>query len=120
MKPWKEQAIQESLDKVLEGLEPELADVVRRKWAEDQEKFSACARENLPSEVLEFWADRSCRDCHGRGRIGTNIQLVSGGKSVETPIKCRCTNKNYQKWLAQFRRYYNALRDISKANGHEV
>ena len=119
MKPWKEQAIQESLDKILENEDPAVAARVRQKWEEDQEKFSQCAQENLPSPLLEFWADRTCRDCHGRGTCGLQVRVV-GNQTVRTPIKCRCTNKNYQKWLGQFRKYYNALRDLAKANGYEV
>lgn len=115
MQEWKEKAIEAAYVKVLDDAGPEVAARVANKWREDQERFSACARENLPSPVLDFWANRSCKSCHGRGVSGHQLQA---GRKL--PIKCGCTNKNYQKWLGQFRQYYNALRELSKANGHEV
>lgn len=115
MQEWKEQAIEAAYVKVLDDAGPEVAERVAKKWREDQEKFAVCARENLPSPLLDFWANRSCKDCYGRGTCG---HVMKAGHLFT--VKCGCTNKNYQKWLAQFRQYYNALRELSKANGFEV
>lgn len=111
----REQAIQEVLDKALDGLPPEVAAEVQRRWDADQEAFSQAAMDNVPSKDPRYWATRNCKHCYGRGTTGT--ARYADGR--EQTLVCRCIERNYQRWLVSFRRYYNELRVISRSNGYE-
>lgn len=110
MKQMDEQQVEDAWERLYASLPPEVAEVVRRKNEEDIEKFSAAAEAATPSQELKYWAKRSCKDCYGRGHCG--VDLFRG------PVKCRCANVNYKKWLTDFRKYYNALREIARAEGY--
>jgi hypothetical protein len=91
--------IDESIKNLLSKLDPQVADRVAQKFAQEREEFAQAVKEATPSKDPAFWAKPSCRHCHGRGI--TAIQQNS------QPIACSCTTKNYEKWLKQFRVQYN-------------
>jgi hypothetical protein len=102
-------------------VDPKLQDLLRQKYEEEEREFSLAANEAKPSNNPEYWAKKSCRKCYGRGIIGqrhifrSNESACVEGKKYSNSmgyegIGCKCTSKNYQKWLVDFRMFYNMLK----------
>lgn len=121
--------IDASLEKLLESadnVDPKLRDLLQQKYDEDHAEFTKAAKEAQPSEKSLYWATDSCQKCYGRGTLGHKHNFIPGqsAKSVvdengkkyyensmtKTEVRCTCTLKNYQIWLAEFRMFYNMLR----------
>ncbi len=121
-----EQALDTALGKI-EEVSPELAKKIQEKYEQDRREFAQAAQDFCPSQDADYWAKKSCRKCYGRGIIGTKHVFLRGAKAEsgldsetgqkvytnsmgKQELRCTCTSKNYQKWLAEFRLFYNALK----------
>jgi hypothetical protein len=51
-----------------------------------------------PSSEPSYWAKSSCKDCHGRGIVGTVTSVMKGNNKVTQQLVCACTRKRFQKW----------------------
>lgn len=98
-------AVEASFENMYKHLPPEVAERVRAKYEADRSEFLEHVRRNTPSNAPGFWATRACTKCHGRGIIG---ELVKPGGGRE-PLVCYCVSKNYQVWLTDQRKTFNAL-----------
>jgi hypothetical protein len=125
----KQDIVEESFENLLGTLgeiSPEVRDLLRKKYEEDEKRFGEAVRDAQPSTEPSYWAKKSCRKCYGRGIIGKQHFFMPGnpaksekneeGKKSytnsagQTDIRCGCTAKTYKKWLADFRLQYNMLR----------
>lgn len=103
----------------------DLRDLLKKKYEEEAAAFSQAAQDFCPSTDNEYWAKKSCHKCYGRGIIGkryvfppstkaTSNKGVDGKKFYSNGFMldagCVCATKNYKKWLAEFRHWYNALK----------
>lgn len=113
-------AAYEQLLDAVNKVNPALTDVLRKKYEEDRQEFVQAAKEFTPSQDPIYWAKRSCSKCYGRGIIGKRHVFMPGQPAKvmgeilnsvsQIDITCKCTQKTYQKWLAEFRTFYNALK----------
>jgi hypothetical protein len=106
----------ERLLSAIDKVDPRLGNTVRAKFEEDYSAFSAAALEATPSQSPSYWAKPSCRHCHGRGTIGT-LRTSTKVDAPASTVMCECAAKGYQKWLAGFRREYNARRKLAAVEG---
>lgn len=135
MRPTRTQKADTSIEELLRqaaNIDPELANILRSKYEQDRAEFAQAAREWAPSNDPAYWAKKSCQKCYGRGKIGDRHLFpfkqpaVSGidengnkyyvNSAAKVPVQCSCTRKNYEKWLAEFRVFYNELKAISLAH----
>jgi len=107
-------------------ISPDLTEALRRRYEEDRRDFAKAAQDFTPSQEPKYWAKKSCSKCYGRGILGKrhifmpgtsaeSVSLPDGSKVLVNSImthdlQCKCTQKRYQKWLVEFRRFYNALK----------
>lgn len=119
-------AAYEHLLEVVDKVSPELTDVLREKYEEDRREFAQAARDFMPSQEPGHWAQRGCSKCYGRGIIGKRHVFMPGeparsirgedgtktyANSITTfDVQCRCTRKNFEKWMSEFRLFYNMLK----------
>jgi hypothetical protein len=120
-----EQAFSKALGKI-EEINPEIAARVQKKYEEDRQEFAKAAQDFTPSQEPKYWAKKSCSKCYGRGIIGNRHVFLPDQPALSTVdetgrkrftnslgtrgISCSCAGKRYQKWLAEFRLFYNALK----------
>lgn len=123
-----DEAIKALLGKA-EAKDPALAQLLRQKYEEERQAFTQAAQEWTPSQEPKYWAKKSCNKCYGRGIIGKrhlfpNKEPAKSGidehgnkiyvnSLVKLDVRCSCTRTNYEKWLAEFRLFYNDLKRIS-------
>lgn len=69
---------------------------VRELFEQDENAFMKAANEALPSQQPGYWAKPSCKKCHGRGFTAINYH-------TQEAIRCSCVQKNYLKWMRNFR-----------------
>lgn len=105
--------IDNSLAKLLEGQDPEVASIIAQKWARDQQVFFEAVKEAQGDKKPEEYSKSNCKHCYGRGYIATLIHDNS-------KVICRCSTKNYQKWLVEFREDFNTKRDIENATNEQT
>lgn len=86
-------------------LDPRLAKAVQDKYEEDRTSFISSVEEATKDKTRRDWAKKGCKKCYGTGIIG---------RRNNTEVTCRCTNKNYLKFLKQHREEYNKQRDAQK------
>jgi hypothetical protein len=113
--------VQQSYDKLMSSLSPEIAAEVQRKFDIESKAFSEAAKKACPSQEPKFWAKRSCNRCHGTGKVCTRLLIPPHSPYVKDktnvnymPVKCSCSDKNYTKWLAEYRRQYNKEKEEGK------
>lgn len=92
-------------ERLLLTLDPAIADILRKKFDEDETEFIEALRSFSPSMEVSYWAKSSCRRCHGTGFVGSR-----GG----TQVACTCAHKRFRTWLLAFRLWYNALKEQNK------
>jgi hypothetical protein len=111
----------ERLLRAVDRIDPRLGNTVRQKFEADYTAFSKEAEEATPSQDPAYWAKPSCRHCHGRGTMGT-LRTSTKPDAPASKLLCECAAKGYQKWLASFRREYNARRKQAAVEGstHET
>lgn len=109
--------VQEAFDKALEKVHPKVAEAVREKFADDQRSFLAAAKEAEPHKSVYDWASSDCKHCYGRGYTGWRVNPITHKAIEEAKVVCRCTSKNYKKWLKSFRVEYNLKRDSGGQDG---
>lgn len=117
------QKTDKALDQLLDSVHPDLAANLRKRFREDKEEFSKAAQEAIPSQEPSYWAKPGCRKCNGRGTRGTLLKYNGPAKKDQEPmyrmeLKCSCTRRRYGKWLAEFRKEYNAQKAEEKAEQH--
>lgn len=115
----------EHLLEVASHVDPKLTEVLQQKYEEDRREFSQAARDFMPSQDPAYWAKRGCSKCYGRGIIGKRHVFMPGesaqavredgektyANSITTFDKqCRCTQKNFKKWMSDFRLFFNMLK----------
>jgi len=104
---------------------------------QENEEFSKAFKDCCPSQEAAHWAKKSCRKCYGRGILGKR-HVFGGKKQAEVfldtqtgdkiylnaestqDVHCSCTQKKFQKWLAEFRRFYLALKAQNEGEANET
>lgn len=130
--------IDASFEKLLESaddVDPRLRELLQQKYDEDHIEFSNAVKDAQPSEKSSYWAKKSCQKCYGRGTLGYKHNFVPGQSAksdvdeesnkyytnsiTKTEVRCSCALKNYQKWLSEFRMFYNMLKAQTIADAVE-
>lgn len=96
--------VENSIEELLSRLPTEVANRVRQKYDDDRQEFLQAVKDMTPQKGPEYWANKSCTKCYGRGIIGERVSYPP------KPVYCTCISKNYKKWLVEVRRFYNALK----------
>jgi hypothetical protein len=52
-----------------------------------------------PSSDPAYWAKKGCKDCNGRGVIGTQTTTLKGNNKITNSLLCVCTRKRYKVWV---------------------
>lgn len=91
---------------VLHKVNPQLAEIVSKKYEEDRENFLEYARQAAES-APSYWAKASCPDCRGKGVIKRANQ--------DTLSTCFCAERRYLKHLRKLRIEYNKNRRNTNA-----
>ena len=117
----------ERLLEVTSAINPELTDIIRAKYEDDRREFTDAARAWTPSTESSYWAKKGCKKCYGVGTLGKRHLFVPGESAKVTrdeegnktyqnsittmDIQCTCAKKNYGLWLAEFRLFWNMLKE---------
>ncbi len=102
---------------LLSRLPAALAEGLSNRYKKDNEEFNKEALEAQVSTEVSYWAKPSCNKCYGRGIKGIlrrhtfKKELKSGFRTPGTPLRCRCAEKRYFKWLKAFRVEFNKKRE---------
>lgn len=67
-----------------------------------------------PSSDPSYWAKKGCKDCCGRGIVGTTTQILKGNNRVQHQLVCHCTRKRYRTWLE------TTIRNLEKDRSKDV
>lgn len=94
---------------LLEVLPKDVADRVYKKYEEDRAEFIQVVKDMTPNKGPEYWANRSCTKCYGRGIIGVRVS------HPPKPLPCKCVDKAYKRFVIDVRKFYLALQ---KEMGH--
>jgi len=108
-------AAESCFSKLLEGVNPKLAEVLRKRYDEDTQNFIEAAEKALPSSEPSYWAKSGCKRCYGRGIIGVLHSFAQPAQSTKKAYsnsntsdkKCGCWIRPYRKWLGEFRLKFN-------------
>lgn len=95
-----------SIQNMFSRLPPEVAERIHQKYEADRAEFMQVVKDMTPQKGPEYWANKSCTKCHGRGIIGERLSYPP------KPIHCSCVSKRYKKWVVEVRKYYNALKKV--------
>lgn len=122
--------IDTSLDNMLSSVDPKVADLLKEKYEKDAQEFSEAAQDAAPSNQPGYWAKKSCNRCFGSGIMGTKhvfspgtsakmVRDEDGNKkydncSFQLSVRCSCSENRYGRWLKEFRKFYNALKEQMK------
>lgn len=85
-------------------VDPRLGDILIKKYEEDRNDFLGAVKLAIEGRPKVSWAKSSCHKCYGSGIIG-----VRGTEQ----LYCSCIEKEFLKWLKDFRAEY------LKEKGHE-
>lgn len=122
--------IDQSYENMFKNLDPEVAQRLKQKYDADAKEFDQAVEDFDPSQGKKaYWAKNSCKRCYGRGIIGTRYVFrpdepaISDGlrgysnAAFTLPQECRCGDRAYYKWVANFRKFFNALKEQSEVEG---
>lgn len=97
-----EEAPYEEILNAAKKVHPRFAKILYEKYDADRTAFIKAVEEATEGKTPRDWAKRNCKKCYGTAIIGTR-------NGVELP--CRCIEKNYYKFLQEFRIDFNKQRD---------
>lgn len=123
----KRDLINTSLGNMLGSVDPKVAELVQQKYKEDEDAFVEAAKDACPSDAPSYWSKRSCNRCHGSGIMGRKYVFRPGESARRDPkqkgysnsmftteLTCSCSGNRYGRWLKEFRKFYNALKEQIK------
>ena len=97
----------QDFEKLLRVLPPAVAARVYEKYEKDRSEFMQVLQDMTPKKGTEYWANKSCTKCYGRGIIGVLA-------NTKKPVVCRCVDKAYKRFVVDVRKYYNALKELGR------
>ena len=74
-----------------------------------------------PSDDPAYWAKSSCKNCFGRGIIGTIKTTFAQDNTLQQKLLCDCARKKYRKWLEKkFEERRKLKSDLSPENHSQM
>jgi hypothetical protein len=71
-----------------------------------------------PSNEPSFWAKKGCKECYGRGVIGSMTTVMKGNNRIQQTLVCSCVRKRYRVWLRETIEGLKKLKSDLSAENH--